>query len=388
MASTMKVRFLLFTLCIAAACSSAPEPDEIIVGAALPLSGPMLTEAQHALNAIAIAMDEINASGQLGNAQLSLVTADDSLTASGAVSAVRSLIDEHGVRFLLGPATSSGTQAIIPLIREAGVIAIGPTSTAAGLSAQSEFLFRVALAVDKSVPAGIQISHERLGYTKVATIVNEADAFSTSSNEKVMEELAKYPDISIVSEQTYVGDPQAEAAEYDLSGQLTNTRDAAPDVIISSGLPEDQHAVLVQARALGITNIPFILTYATIDEIQRINADSPGAAENVIATTLWLSSSQNARSQAFVAAYEERFGETPGDIAAQAYASMNILGNALSRAADRSAASVRNALAATKGLETVLGSFSFDEHGDALYEPIVVWVNNNEFVELLPGSPE
>ena len=38
----------------------------------------MLTEAQHALNAIAIAMDEINASGQLGNAQLSLVTADDS----------------------------------------------------------------------------------------------------------------------------------------------------------------------------------------------------------------------------------------------------------------------------------------------------------------------
>ena len=348
----------------------------------------MLTEAQHALNAITMAVDEINASGRLGKAQLSFITADDSLTASGAVSAVRSLIAEHGVQFILGPATSTSTQAIIPLINESGVIAVGPTSTAAGLSAQSEYLFRAALSVDKSVPAGIQISHERLGYTKVATIANETDAFATSSNAKVIEELAKYPEISIVNEQTYVGDPTAEAAEFDLSEQLTSIRDAAPDVIISSGLPEDQHAVLVQARALGITDIPFFLTYASIDEIQRINADSPRAAENVISTTLWLSSSQNARSQAFVAAYEERFGETPGDIAAQAYATMNILGDALSRATDQSAASVRGALAATRGLETILGSFSFDEHGDAIYEPIVVQVKNNEFVELQPGAPE
>ncbi len=384
----MKVKALLFALCVATACSSAPEPDDIVVGVALPLSGPMLTEAQHALNAITMAVDEINASGRLGKAQLSFITADDSLTASGAVSAVRSLIAEHGVQFILGPATSTSTQAIIPLINESGVIAVGPTSTAAGLSAQSEYLFRAALSVDKSVPAGIQISHERLGYTKVATIVNETDAFATSSNAKVMEELAKYPEISIVNEQTYVGDPTAEAAEFDLSEQLTSIRDAAPDVIISSGLPEDQHAVLVQARALGITDIPFFLTYASIDEIQRINADSPRAAENVISTTLWLSSSQNARSQAFVAAYEERFGETPGDIAAQAYATMNILGDALSRATDQSAASVRGALAATRGLETILGSFSFDEHGDAIYKPIVVQVKNNEFVELQPGPPE
>ena len=53
----------------------------------------MAGEAQHALNALQLAVDEINASEQLGNTHLSLVTADDTLTATGAQAALQSLLE-------------------------------------------------------------------------------------------------------------------------------------------------------------------------------------------------------------------------------------------------------------------------------------------------------
>lgn len=388
-ADTMKQPSVLtLVLCVFAACNPAPEPDEIAIGVVLPMSGPMAIEAGHVGDAIAMALDEINASGQLGGTQLTTIAMDDTLTPSGSIAAFQSLIDLHDVKFVVGPASSSSTEAIIPLIDEAGIIAFSPTSSMAGLSARSPNLFRATLTAEKSIPLGIQIARERLGFGTVATIYNAADRYSTDSHRLVTDALSAYPDVAVVSQQQYQGDPTDEAEEYDLSAQMSAIESAAPDLIISAGLPEDQHAVLASAHAAGITDVPFFLTMVSIDEVARINADVPGAAEGLITTTPWLYTSQYPRSLSFVADFEERFGESPGDFAALSHATMHILANALSRAADHSPASVREALANTRDLETALGSFSFDEHGDALYAPIVVQVQRNAFVELQASDPE
>ena len=384
----MKAMILFFALSLAAVSSSAQEPDEINIGVILPLSGPMAVESDHVSNALVLAVDEINESGKLGSAKMDFVVVDDSLTPTGSVAALQYLIDQHDIQIVLGPATSSSTLAIIPMINQAGIVALGPTSTSVGLSAQSEYLFRVPLTNDKSLPIGVKIAKERLGFKRVAIIHNAADEYSRSSNKLLMAALDSYPDVSVISEQSYLGDPTAEAADYDLAEQVASIKEAAPDVIISSGLPEDQHAVLVAVHEAGIRDVPFFLSQASIDEVGRISAEAPEAAENIIATTPWIISSQNASSQAFVAAFEKRFGEAPGDFAAQMHASVHILGDALVRAVDYSAASVRDALAMTKDLETVLGPFSFDENGDAIYDPIIVEVQDGKFVELEPSTSQ
>ena len=50
--------------------------------------------------------------------------------------------------------------------------------------------------------------------------------------------------------------------------------------------------------------------------------------------------------------------------------------NAISDAGAADSFAIRDALAATRNANTVLGSFSFDEVGDAVYDPVVLIVRN------------
>ena len=368
----LNVRLPIAFMCLVAACAPGGESNEILIGTILPMTGPMSSEAQHAQNALQLAADEINASGQLGDMHLSLVVADDTLTAAGTQAALQWLMDEHRIQFVIGPATSASTQAIIPMINEANIIAMSPTSMAAGLAAQSTNLFRTVGSVENAIPTGLRVAKARLGFTRVAAIYNENDTFSLSSHTSVVNELSRYEEVTLVSEESYQGDPTDEAADYDLTAQLMRIVDASPDIIISSGLPEDHHAILIGLHALGSTDTPIYQTAFQIDEARKINAEVPGAADNVLSTTIWLASSNNARSQAFVSAYHQRYGEEPGEIAAQCYATLNILAKAMAKAEDFAVPSVRSALAATSAIETVLGPFSYDADGDAIYDPIVV----------------
>ena len=58
-------------------------------------------------------------------------------------------------------------------------MAVSPTSGARGLSAIGDFVFRIPLTTDIVVPKGIQATHAKLGYQRVATLYDETDGFST-----------------------------------------------------------------------------------------------------------------------------------------------------------------------------------------------------------------
>lgn len=55
--------------------------------------------------------------------------------------------------------------------------------------------------------------------------------------------------------------------------------------------------------------------------------------------------------------------------AAQSYTAFSILFAAIVEAESVNAAPIRDALALTKDFDTNLGNFSFDENGNAIYEP-------------------
>jgi branched-chain amino acid transport system substrate-binding protein len=70
----------------------------------------------------------------------------------------------------------------------------------------------------------------------------------------------------------------------------------------------------------------------------------------------------------------------PDQFAAQAYAGVYIAYHAISKASspdDRKA--IRDALAQIKGMNTVLGTFSFTDGRDADYVPVVQAVKNGKF---------
>ena len=348
------------------------ETEEISVGVVVPLTGPLSSNGLQMKNGMELALGEINGSPLLGGKEIRFIVEDSEGTPDGAERAYTKLIEQDGVVAVLGPFTSSATERIIPVAQQNRVVAFSPTSAARGLSARSEFAFRASLTVDPLVQAGVRITRERLKYDNVAAIVNESDAFSSSNHEKVKEELEEHG-VRIVSEQTY----SRTGALPDLTGQLTGIINAAPppEALFISALAPGRRGVMVQARELGLaTDIPFLLTLSTLDDV----SEAKDAAEGAITFTTWIAAIDTPENRRFLRNFRAKYGGEPDAFAALSYASAYILAEAIADASSTDPEAIRDAMADIRA-DTLLGEFYFDRHGDAVYEPIVGIVENGVF---------
>ena len=355
-----------FSACERASPMAEPVTDEsgeTSIGVVLPLTGRLAATGQLMKQGFDLALDEVN-SAQLSRKKLKFIIEDDSSTAAGAVGAFHQLIRQEGVSVILGPATSSATQAAFPIAQDNQVVAISPTSGARGLSAIGDFVFRIPLTTGVVIPKGIKATQAVLGYQRVATMYDETDLFSTDRDETLRETFAAN-DIEVLTTETF------ESGDTDYSAQLTRIKELDPDAIFVSALPPEKPGILIQGHQLGIT-VPFLVSSLTDLEVQAAGV----AAEGAITFIGWLPTDDAPGNQAFVESHSETFGMEPNAFAALSYASVHILAAAIEKAAATDAISIRDALAALRDLDTVLGQFSFDAKGDAIYEPKVLIVKN------------
>lgn len=341
---------------------------EIPIGVVLTLTGPLSSIGIPQRNGLELALEEINKS-QLGDAKIKFIIEDSRGTPEVAVEAFNKLIHQDKVVAILGPTYSSETKEAFPIAQQNKFLALSPSSAASGLSAIGDFVFRASLTVDVLVPNGVKITQEKLGYQKVAVIFDNADVFSQSGHE-LLKKALNDNGVEILTTETF------ETGDTDFSAQLTRIKNSNPDAIFISSLPVEAGEILIQGRQLGIDDaVPFIviLTF-TQDEIQRAGA----AAEGAITFTAWTSSAETPGNQAFVANYRAKYGTDPNVFAAQSYAAVYILAEAISDAQSIDSGAIRDAMA-NIDVPTVLGQFSFDQNGDGIYNPIILVVKNGKF---------
>ena len=102
---------------------------------------------------------------------------------------------------------------------------------------------------------------------------------------------------------------------------------------------------MIQARQLGIpTSVPLIVPDLTGDEV----AAASDAAEGAITFTSWISTADTPGNRAFVQNYRAKYGTEPNPWAAQSYAALYILAEAIANAQSIDATAIRDALANTK----------------------------------------
>ena len=355
-------------------CSAAPQIEDlhekISIGVVLPLTGALA--APYGLpmqRGFELAREQINNSGQLGDAKITFITEDDQGTVENAVEAYNKLIRQDGVPVILGPANSSQVREAFPIAQQNQVVAISSLSSASGLSALGDFNFRISLTTDVLVPSGIRITQEKLGYTKVATIYDEIDLYSTDSN-KIIREALIANNVEILTTETY------QTGETDFSAQLTRIKELNPDAIFISALVPEMIKIMIQARQLGIsTDVRFIVPDLTKDEVDAVG----DATEGAITFTSWTSTVDTPGNRAFVQNYRAKYAAAPNSWAAQSYAALYILAEAIANAQSTDATAIRDALAITKNFDTVLGKFSFNAVGDAVYDLMVLTVQNGNF---------
>ena len=341
---------------------------EISIGLVYPATGRLTSVGLEMRNGFELALEEVNNS-QHGNTKLKFITEDSRGTAEGAVEAFNKLIGENSVSVILGPATSSATEAAFPIAQQNQVVAISSTAAARGLSAIGDFVFRTILTTDVLITSGIKITQARLAYQKVGIIYDETDLFS-ADGAAVMRESLTANGVEILTTETF------QSGDTDFSEQLTRIKDSNPDAIFVSALPPDKPEILIQARQLGIPDlVPFIINTLTAADVQAAG----NAAEDTIAFTSWVDTADTPCNQAFIQNYRVKYDIEPNIWATQSYASVYILAEAIADAQSTDATAIRDALANITDLDTVLGRFSFDNVGDAIYDPVVLIVENGEF---------
>ncbi len=387
-----KVAVLLFFAVVAAvavlglvSCDEDSD-EEIAVGVAFPLTGVSEGLGGNMKKGVELAIEEINASALLGGTDLRPVFEDTEGTPDGAERAFRKLIGEDSVSAIIGPWSSSSTKRIAPLANENAVVAISPTSVASpsGITAPGDFIFRTSLTVDKLVPEAIKKTKNVLRYSKAATIVNEDDTFSVSSNDKVLEELIKneHSDVEIVTKQTFSREKNAELP--DLTEQLRAIKDSDADVVFVSALSPGRQGVIVKAREMGIEAY-LIVIVLTATDVAKAEEEMEGSTEKVVTVTNWAADSTK-QSEEFVANYKAKYEEDPDAYSARSYASARILATAIARASTHSSEDIRAALQMMNGpqagLDTIFGKFYFDENGDGVYSTVVRIVRGGKFETL------
>ena len=345
-----------------------PQMEEITIGVVLPVTGRLASAFGVPIGTgFELALEEINNS-QLGGRSMKFIIADDRSTVEGAVAAYNKLIQQDGVPVILGPATSTQTQEAFPLAQENGVVGFSPTSAARGLSAIGDFVFRAALTTDVLIPSGIETTSAKLGYKTAATMYDESDVFSTDSDEAVREAFAAN-DVEVLITETFQG------GDTDFAAQLTRIRDANPDIIFISSLSPEKPGLLKQGRQLGIPDsVPFVMRTLTIADVQAAGE----AAEGAITFVGWASTADTPGNAAFVQNYSAKYGVEPSNYAARAYAGLHILAEAIANAQSTDSIAIRDALANITDFDTVFGKFSFNEVGDAVYDPKILIVVNGQ----------
>lgn len=321
------------------------------------------------LAAVELAAEELNADGDIS---FETVVEDDASDPSQGITAFERLINQENVSVIIGPTLSNTAFSTNPIAQEAGIPVLGVSNTAEGITDIGDYIFRDSLTEGQVIPQTIEESKAEFGLEQVAVLYGDDDAFTQSGYEVFVEAL-EANDIEVTDTQTFA------KGDTDFSAQLTAARETEPDALVVSALAEEASLILTQAADLGL-DVPVIGGNGFNSPAMIENAGE--AAEGVVVGAAWNSSAEDNASQEFIAAYEDATGESPDQFAAQAYAGMNIVGEAVHTACSTDPTEIRDAMAGISGLSTVLGDFSFTDNRDADHPAVVQIVQDGEFAVL------
>ena len=136
------------------------------IGVLLPSTGVAGTYGESIESGIRLAITEAREKNVLPRG-LEVVWADSGSDPARAVTELKQLVRDRGVRLVIGGATSAEARAILPELERLGVVCLSPSASAANLGKQSQLLFRIYPSDDLEAHTAATFIHERLAQKQV-----------------------------------------------------------------------------------------------------------------------------------------------------------------------------------------------------------------------------
>ena len=281
--------------------------DVIRIGGTGPLTGGAAVYGNAAKRGAEIAVEEINA---LGGLQFELNYQDDTHDSEKAVNAYNALKD-WGVQISLGSVTTNPCIATAAETYADRIFALTPSASSTDVTKDKDNMFQMCFADPNQGSASAQYINDKQLGTKIAIIYKNDDAYSSGVYETFNKKATELG-LNVVSTTTFNTDSQ-----NDFSVQLNDAKNAGADLMFLPMYYEA--AALILAQAKNMNYAPKFFGVDGMDGILTLEGFDTTLAEGVMLLTPFSADASDEKTQNFVKKYNEKFGETPNQFAADGY---------------------------------------------------------------------
>jgi branched-chain amino acid transport system substrate-binding protein len=355
-------RVLTIALVLVLAVLAAGAAD-LKVAVLAPLSGAVPSFGLSTKEGALLAINEWNAKGGVLGMKIVPIVKDSQCDAAAATNAANKVINQDGVKFIIGEVCSSASIPVSEIAGPAKVIEISPTSTNPNVTVDKngkvkDYIFR-ACYIDP-FQGGIlaQFSMTRLKAKNAFIMYDQGNDYTIGLATAFEAQFTKLGG-KIVGKETYT------KTDTDFSAILAKIKDAKPGVVLLPDYYNIVNLVTKQAKEKGIA-VPFVggdgWDSSDLDVV---------ASEGCYYTNHYAPDDPRAEVQNFLKAYAAAYkddtgkGKVPDALAVLAYDATNLLFASIKAAGKVDTTAVKTALEKIS-FNGVSGKITFDK----LHNPI------------------
>ncbi len=361
-------------------------PETIKIGLNAELTGGVPVVGASCKNAAELAVEEVNNAGGLEvggkKYKIELLIEDNEDKAESAAAAAQKL-NAAGVLLMIGPNASRNAIPAAEVAEANKMPMISPWSTNpkttidAATGQPKKYVMRACFIDDFQGVVAAKFAITELGSKKPAVLYDVASEYNKGIAEifkRTMEENG----IQVVAFETYT------TGDKDFSAQLTKIIQAGADVLFLPNYYTEVPLQVQQAHKLGFTGVIFGSdSWGAKELIDLCGAD----CEGYFFTTHYAADIATPKAQAFIKAYEAKYGKTPDDVAALTYDSFGLAFQAIQAAGKIDREAVNQALHNVSRYEGVTGVLQFKGTGDPVKSAVVLQIKGGKFVYYTTAQP-
>ena len=278
----------------------------IKIGGIGPLTGGAAIYGNAVKNGTELAVEEINAQGGL---QFELNFQDDENDPEKSLNAYNNLKD-WGMQALLGTVTTQPCLTVAPETAADNMFLLTPSASAAD-AIKEDNAFQVCFTDPNQGVASADYIAENGLATKIAIIYDSSDAYSSGVHDKFKEEAAT-KGLEIVADEAFTADNKT-----DFSVQVQKAKSSGAELVFLPIYYSEANLIIQEMNKQGCTASVFGCD--GLDGLLTIEGADTSLFEGVMLLTPFAADAQDEKTQNFVSKYEEKYGETPNQFAADAY---------------------------------------------------------------------
>lgn len=335
--------------------NDTPDATTVKIGGIGPLTGAYANYGLSEKNGAELAVKEINEAGGIAGKQIELSYQDSQGESESAVNAYGKLMD-WGMEVSLGCVLSGENASVVAAARDDDVLLITPSGSADKCIDGNDKAFRVCFYDSYQGAAAAQYIKDNNMVDTVGILYQSDNDYSVGLYNAFVAKCGELG-ITIAETQTFTS-----STNTDFSTQVSALVSSGVKLVFIPLYAEEASTFLTQAHGKFADDVYFFGADGLDGILGKVEQDT-SLANNVLMLTPFAADNPAENVQSFVKKYQEAYGATPDQFAADAYDAIYVIKAAVEKAGSTSGAALASALTSLT-VEGVTGIMTWTADGN------------------------